>query len=71
MCPKTHEKLERMKNCLYVLAMGSLMYTMLCTRLDIAFAPSVVSRFQSNLGEKHWAVAKNILKHLRRLSIIV
>ena len=42
------------------------MYAMLCTRPDIAFALSSVSRYQSNPGEQHWTAVKNILKYLRR-----
>ena len=50
----------------YISAIGSLMYAMLCTRLDIAFAVSVTSRYQSNLDKEHWIAVKNILKYLRR-----
>ncbi len=35
-------------------------------RPDIAYAVSVTSRFQSNLGLEHWIAIKNILKYLRR-----
>ena len=50
----------------YASAIGSIMYAMLCTRPDVAFAVSVTSRFQSMYGEEHWATVKNILKYLRR-----
>ena len=39
---------------------------MLCTHPDVAYALSVASRYQSNLGEAHWVAAKNILKYFRR-----
>ena len=42
------------------------MYAMLCTRPDICFAVSIVSRFQSDPGEEHWIVVKHIFKYLRR-----
>ena len=42
------------------------MYTMLCTRLDVAHALSMTSRFQQDPGEKHQAAVKGILKYLRR-----
>nr|GEW85487.1 hypothetical protein [Tanacetum cinerariifolium] len=45
--------------------LGSIMYAMTCTRLDVSFALSMVSRHQQNLGEGHWTAAKNILKYLR------
>ena len=64
--PKTPEERERMENVPYASAVGSLMYAMVCTRPDIAFAVGMVSRFQSNPGEPHWTAVKNILKYLRR-----
>ena len=50
----------------YAFVVGSLLYTMLCTRLDICFEVGMVSRYQSNLGPKHRTVVKFILKYLRR-----
>ena len=50
----------------YAFVVGSLMYAMLCTRLDICFEVGMVSRYQSNLGPKHRTVVKFILKYLRR-----
>ena len=37
----------------YASAVGSLMYVMLCTRLDIFYAVGVVSRYQSDPGVEH------------------
>jgi len=37
----------------YVNAMGSLVYAMLCTRLDLAYAVNTVSRFMLNLRKQH------------------
>ncbi|XP_068667674.1 secreted RxLR effector protein 161-like [Aristolochia californica] len=37
-----------MDNVPYAYAIGSLMYVMVCTRLDIAHAMGVVSRYMSN-----------------------
>jgi hypothetical protein len=50
----------------YALAIGSIMYVMLCTRSDVSYALSATSRYQSNYGEAHWIIVKNILKYLRR-----
>ena len=47
-------------------AIGSIMYAMLCTKPDMAFALSVMSRFQANPCESHWEAMKCILKYLRR-----
>ncbi|VFQ79345.1 unnamed protein product [Cuscuta campestris] len=62
----TPEKVERMINVPYASAIGSIMYSMVCTRHDVAFALSVTSRYQSNPGEIHWTAVKNILKYFRR-----
>ena len=66
MSPKTPQERARMSQIPYASAIGSLMYAMLCTRPDIAFAVSVTSRFQSDPGENHWIAVKAILKYLRR-----
>ena len=66
MSPKTPEEMEQMSKVPFVLAIGSLMYVMLCNRPDIAHAVSVTSRFQSNPGLEHWAAVKSIFKYLRR-----
>ena len=50
----------------YASAIGSIMYAMICTRPDVAYALSVTSRFQADPGEKHWEAVKCILKYLRR-----
>ena len=49
----------------YASAIGNLMYVMLCTRLDIAHAVGIVSRFMSRPGKQHWEVVKWILRYLR------
>ncbi|GKE90930.1 hypothetical protein Tco_1572025, partial [Tanacetum coccineum] len=49
----------------YANAVGSLMYLMVCTRPDIAYAVSVVSRYLANTGKNHWEAVKWILKYLR------
>ena len=43
--PKTPEGKERMSRIPYALAVGSLMYAMLCTRPDICYAMGVVSQY--------------------------
>ena len=37
----------------FAYAAGSLMYAMLCTRLDICYTVGVVSQYQSDLREEH------------------
>jgi ATP-binding cassette subfamily B (MDR/TAP) protein 1 len=44
------------------------MYAMVCSRLDLAHALSVVSRFIANPGKKHWRVVQWIFRYLRGTS---
>ncbi|GKA76938.1 retrovirus-related pol polyprotein from transposon TNT 1-94 [Tanacetum coccineum] len=55
---------ERMSKVPYASAVGSLMYLMVCTRPDISYAVSVVSRYLANPGKNHWEAVKWILKYL-------
>jgi hypothetical protein len=50
----------------YALAIGSIMYAMICMRTYVSYALSAMSRYQSNYGDTHWTIVKNILKYLRR-----
>jgi len=49
----------------YSYTIGSLMYGMVRTRLDIAHAVGIVSRYMKNPGKKHWQVVKWILRYFR------
>ena len=66
MSPKTEAEIAAMTSIPYASAIGSIMYGMISTRPDVAFALSVVSRYQSNPGLPHWKAVKDILKYLRR-----
>jgi phosphoribosyl-AMP cyclohydrolase len=46
----------------YASAVGSLMYAMVCTRLDIAHAVGVLSRYMSKPGKEHWTTSKEGLQ---------
>ena len=52
--PKTEEESDHMSKVPYALAIGSLMYAIVCTRPDIAHVVGVVSRFMSRPGKQHW-----------------
>ena len=64
-CPKTQEEEEDMSHVLYASAIYSLMYAMVCTRLDIAHAVGFLSRYMSKLGKEHWTTVKRVFKYLR------
>ena len=68
---KTLEEMEQMAKVPYTSAIASLMYAILCTRLDIAYDVSMTSRFQSNLAIKHWITVKAIFKYMRRIKDLV
>ena len=67
MCPKTQDERTHMSMTPYALAIGSIVYVMICTRLIVSYALSVVIKYQSGSSEGHWVAIKNILKYLRRL----
>ncbi|KAL0336737.1 UNVERIFIED_CONTAM: Retrovirus-related Pol polyprotein from transposon TNT 1-94 [Sesamum radiatum] len=50
----------------YASSVGSIQYAIQCTRLDVSYASSVMSRYQAYAGEAHWSMVKIILKYLRR-----
>jgi hypothetical protein len=65
-CPTDLNEKERMRAFSYASAIGSIMYAMICTHTDVSSALSATSRYQSNYGDAHWTIVKNILKYLRR-----
>ena len=58
---KTPKEKTNMDKISYALAIIS----MLCTKPNIAYALSVMSKYQANLGLEHRKVLKSILKYLR------
>ena len=65
MCPETQEEIHYMSKIPYSSADGSSIYAMVCTRLDIAHALGVVSRYMNNLCKYHWKAVQWILRYLR------
>lgn len=58
MCPSSEEERDFMTRVPYASAVGSIMYSMVCSRPDLTYASSLVSRFISNPGKGHWNVVK-------------
>jgi len=50
-CPQSPEEEKEMSRVPYASVVGSLMYAMVCSRPDLAYAVSIVSRFMSNSGK--------------------
>ena len=54
-----------MSHVLYASEVRSLMYAMVYTRLDIAHAMGVLSRYMSKPGKEHWTIVKRVFMYLR------
>lgn len=68
MSPKTEKDKASMERVPYASAVGSLMYAMVCTRPDLAYAASLVSRFMANPGREHWEATKWVLRFIKGTS---
>ena len=65
-CPSTSKELDILSWVPYASAIRSIMYAMICKKLDVSYVISMMSLYQANYGESHWTVVKNILKYLNR-----
>ena len=54
-----------MENVRYQSAMGSLIFAMIGTWVDILYAVGVVSQYMINLGPLHWSAVKRISVYLK------
>jgi hypothetical protein len=52
-CPSSEDDIEYMSRVPYSSAVGSLMYAMVCSRPDLSYAMSLVSRYMANPGKEH------------------
>ena len=64
-CPRNDIKRDQIKAVPYSLVVGSLRYSQVFTRLDIAFVISLLGRYLSDPGQSHWKVAKKVLRYLQ------
>lgn len=58
-----HQQMKR--NVPYSAAVGALLHAAIYSRPDIAFATSVLTRFNSNPGQAHWNGVKRVLRYLK------
>jgi hypothetical protein len=65
-CVTSRKDIKIMKDVPYASAICSIMYDMVYTRPDIAYALSMTSRHQAYAGPAHWTAFKNILKYLNK-----
>ncbi|GKB85665.1 hypothetical protein Tco_0957937 [Tanacetum coccineum] len=59
---------DRVSRKIWLSAVGSLMFAMICTRPDIAHVVGVVSRYMAKLGREHWEAVKMILRCVKGTS---
>ncbi|KAG8473470.1 hypothetical protein CXB51_035763 [Gossypium anomalum] len=63
--PQSDDKIEYMSHIPYSSAVGSLMYAMVCSRPDLSYAVSAISRYMTVPGKEHWKVVQWVLRYLR------
>ncbi|KAG8486221.1 hypothetical protein CXB51_019619 [Gossypium anomalum] len=63
--PQLDDEIEYMSHVPYSSAVGALMYAMVCSRPDLSYAVSAVSRYMANPGKEHWKAVQWILRYLR------
>ncbi|KAG8477010.1 hypothetical protein CXB51_030151 [Gossypium anomalum] len=59
------DEIEYMSHVPYSSAVGSLMYAMVCSRPDLSYAVSAVSRYMANPRKEHWKAVQWVLRYLR------
>jgi hypothetical protein len=64
-CARSDEDIEYMSKVSYYSDVGSLIYTMVCSRPDLSYAMSIISRYMSNPGKEHWRAVQWIFSFLR------
>ena len=61
MSPITAEVREYMMHVHYANAVGSLMYTVMCTRPDLLQTVSMINRYMHDPGRSHWEAVEWVL----------
>ena len=64
--PKTDDERDYMSRVPYSSAVGSLIYAMVCSRTDLSYAISAVSRYMKNPGKEHWKEVLWIFRYSHR-----
>ena len=63
--PNDELSMREMSRIPYSNAVGSLMYSIVCTRPDLAHAMNVSSKFMTNPGQAHWNAVKWIFRYVK------
>lgn len=62
---ESNDQHDKYANIPYRQIIGSLMYLMACTRPDICYSVITLSQFNNSFSEKHWILAKRVLRYLK------
>jgi hypothetical protein len=63
--PTTNAEREDMRSKPYRSLIGCLLYITTCTRPDVAYIVTQLSRFLENPGQQHWKAAIRVLRYLK------
>src|ERR1700678_1296436 len=63
-CPSSMNQLARMKGVPYGEAIGSVLWPVVVSRPDAAYAVGVLSQFIQNPGQAHWEGVKRVISYL-------
>ena len=64
-CPQSDKEVDHMSRVPYSSVVGSLMYAMVCSCPDLAYAVSAIGRYMEQLGKEHWKAIQWIMRYLR------
>ena len=64
-CLQTFEEIQDMLKVSYAIAVGCLMYAMICTRQDLLHVVSIINKSMVNPGKEHLKTIKWIFRYLR------
>ena len=62
---RTKEEKDFMDRIPYANIVGSIIYAMVCTRPDLSYAVSFVSRFMADPWREHWHALKWVLRYIK------
>lgn len=55
-----------MHKIIYAYEIGSIMYSIMCSKPDVWYALSTTRRYQHDPNDGHWVVIKNIINYLKK-----
>ena len=64
LCPQSNEEIDYTSRVPYSSVVGSLMYAMVCSRPDLAYAVSAISRYMEKPNKEHWKAVQWIMQYL-------